>query len=67
MGTQIQVRLSGITNGQCNFGCSWNGIELKIKSDKRLTSPRWTYLIHAISVIINISLDGVALSLLTKS
>ncbi|PAV86291.1 hypothetical protein WR25_10691 isoform B, partial [Diploscapter pachys] len=40
-GMQVQVRISDIYNGQCNYGCPFNGLELKVRSDKKLVSPRF--------------------------
>uniref|UniRef100_A0A1I7X098 Metalloendopeptidase n=1 Tax=Heterorhabditis bacteriophora TaxID=37862 RepID=A0A1I7X098_HETBA len=39
-GTKIQVQITSMFNPQCTYGCSYNGIEIKTRDDKKITNPR---------------------------
>ncbi|CAI4225489.1 unnamed protein product [Auanema sp. JU1783] len=40
-GQQIQLMITNMVNSQCNFGCAFNGIELKVRSDQNIVNPRF--------------------------
>uniref|UniRef100_A0A1I7XD50 Metalloendopeptidase n=1 Tax=Heterorhabditis bacteriophora TaxID=37862 RepID=A0A1I7XD50_HETBA len=39
-GKTIQVKITSMRNSQCQFGCPFNGIEIKGKADKKITNPK---------------------------
>lgn len=41
MGKQIQFRIDSTYNTQCGYGCTFNGIEPKLKTDQTMTQTRY--------------------------
>ncbi|CAB3396521.1 unnamed protein product [Caenorhabditis bovis] len=41
VGKQIQFRIDEATNTQCGYGCTFNGIEPRLKLDQTMTQPRY--------------------------
>ncbi|CAD6193414.1 unnamed protein product [Caenorhabditis auriculariae] len=39
-GTKVEVKITSMYNSQCNYGCAFNGIEIKTNSDQKIVNPR---------------------------